>query len=371
MNIFSSVARSLLRHEPLIPMTFVEYLSRKSLAAQQKRAEQLEQRRAEVEAKCQQWLEQQIKRFKEHCIEQSEHGKNSGKMFLSEIKWPKGKKDECFELLKQELQKLGFEKVEIKFDLVDKWRGSGAFSGLMFVSEPAIHASWKLLPNECIEEEPQVTGGLIDTCAICAEVRPLVVLVPCGHVVCADCHSKRITQRCPFCRKDELLEILSQAKRPQAVQPHLRKCFDNLVKLKFGDGTNSTDIHAMISGEGEEIPFYKMLKARNGVEKWLSAEGGVEEYMVKTMRAEVKKGWETYAQESDRKEWVRKQYCQVMITVGSIYWTLETEEVLTATDGNKVQLMGKWFHKNKTQLEGLTELIRDKLNKLQRKGVVA
>ena len=31
-------------------------------------------------------------------------------------------------------------------------------------------------------------------------------------------------------------------------------------------------------------------EARNGVEKWLSAEGGVEEYMVKTMRAEVKKG---------------------------------------------------------------------------------
>ena len=30
---------------------------------------------------------------------------------------------------------------------------------------------------------------------------------------------------------------------------------------RFGDGANSTDIHAMISGEGEEIPFYKMLKA--------------------------------------------------------------------------------------------------------------
>ena len=58
---------------------------------------------------------------------------------------------------------------------------------------------------------------------------------------------------------------------------------------------------------------------------------------------------------------------QVMITVGSIYWTLETEEVLTATDGNKaspfkalkgsepqVQHMGKWFQKNKSQLEGLT-----------------
>ena len=33
-----------------------------------------------------------------------------------------------------------------------------------------------------------------------------------------------------------------------------------------------------------------LCQARNGVEKWLSAEGGVEEYMVKTCRAEVKKG---------------------------------------------------------------------------------
>eukprot|EP00930_Biecheleria_cincta_P027502 TRINITY_DN19311_c0_g1_i1.p1 TRINITY_DN19311_c0_g1~~TRINITY_DN19311_c0_g1_i1.p1 ORF type:complete len:4103 (-),score=885.99 TRINITY_DN19311_c0_g1_i1:122-12430(-) len=174
-----------------------------------------------------------------------------------------------------------------------------------------------------------------------------------------------------FLSNDELLEILSQAKRPQAVQPHLRKCFDNLVKLRFAEGSNSTDIHGMISAEGEEIPFHKVLKARSNVEKWLSAEGGVEEFMVRTMRAEVKKGWETYTQQPDRKEWVRAQYCQVMITVGSIFWTLESENVLTAAEGTQVQLMGKWFQKNKTQLGGLTELIREKLTKLQRNGVVA
>ena len=150
-------------------------------------------------------------------------------------------------------------------------------------------------------------------------------------------------------------------------------------------------------------------------------------------------GWETYAQESDRKEWVRNQYCQavgcrwpsgpvvliggailrgamtryadmdcstvcfrtphcmlswnfsdrilakrldheyncraqkcttqkctplaihqkfpfqslllqVMITVGSIYWTLETEEVLTATDGNKVGMGYGSFETNDLHL---------------------
>ena len=37
------------------------------------------------------------------------------------------------------------------------------------------------------------------------------------------------------------------------------------------------------------------------MEKWLSAEGGVEEYMVKTMRAEVKKGGMTWAFEPQRR----------------------------------------------------------------------
>lgn len=66
------------------------------------------------------------------------------------------------------------------------------------------------------------------------------------------------------------LEILSQAKDPQAVQPHLRKCFDNLVGLSFGEEPGSIDIHAMISSEGETVPLGKNLKARGYVEDWLS-----------------------------------------------------------------------------------------------------
>jgi dynein heavy chain len=79
-----------------------------------------------------------------------------------------------------------------------------------------------------------------------------------------------------FLSNDELLEILSQQRNPKAVQPHLRKCFDNLVKLRFTEGN---EITAMMSAENEEIPFVKPLKARGNVEKWLSADGGVEDFM--------------------------------------------------------------------------------------------
>ena len=62
-----------------------------------------------------------------------------------------------------------------------------------------------------------------------------------------------------FLSNDDLLEILGQAKDPNSIQPHLKKCFDNLHQLELVmagvDGRRHTEAIGMHSGDGEYVPF--------------------------------------------------------------------------------------------------------------------
>ena len=83
-----------------------------------------------------------------------------------------------------------------------------------------------------------------------------------------------------FLSNDELLEILSQTRNPQAVQPHLRKCFDNILKIEFTPEKGSREILGMWSSEMEYVPFSESVFAEGNVEFWLM---NIEKMIVKTL----------------------------------------------------------------------------------------
>lgn len=60
-----------------------------------------------------------------------------------------------------------------------------------------------------------------------------------------------------FLSSDDLLEILAKSNDLLAIQKHIKKCFDNIALLDFGEDPRSTHVQGMISHEKEHVEFYK------------------------------------------------------------------------------------------------------------------
>ncbi|KAJ3021047.1 UNVERIFIED_CONTAM: Dynein heavy chain 6, axonemal [Siphonaria sp. JEL0065] len=173
--------------------------------------------------------------------------------------------------------------------------------------------------------------------------------------------SKRLLfPRFYFLSNDELLEILSQTRNPQAVQPHLSKCFDAIKSLGFSNDAKSIDIISMISPEGEKVPFLKTIKARGNVEAWLSS---VEEGMVAVLKRLVKVALTDY-ENKKRTDWVREHAGQVVVTANQVIWCRDVIDAIKTSDPNKsLQDMKQKCINN---LAGLATLVRGDLTKIQR-----
>jgi len=167
-----------------------------------------------------------------------------------------------------------------------------------------------------------------------------------------------------FLSNDELLSILAETKDPLRVQPHLSKCFEAISELQFND---QLVIEGMISAEKELVPWPRKLnpaEARGAVEKWLLQ---TEAYMREAVRDQTMKARQAYP-ENVRTQWACEWPGMVVICIGQMFWTTETEAAIVEPGGKGV---AKYRDKLTQQLDDIVELVRGNLTKLQRSAVGA
>jgi dynein heavy chain len=215
--------------------------------------------------------------------------------------------------------------------------------------------TWRRIMNQA-KQKP----GVVEFCADAKlldsfrECNKLLELVAKG--LSAYLESKRIAfPRFFFLSDDELLQILSQTKDPTAVQPHLRKCFENVASIEFGKDNLIT---AMFSGEGEKIPMSEPFYPKGPVEEWLLK---VESGMRQSVRQVVYDAIVDYSTKS-RNEWVLKWPGQAVLSGSQTYWT---QEVTQALKGGPIRLK-EYYQNLLNQLQGLVGLVRGELPFLNR-----
>ncbi|KAJ9587065.1 hypothetical protein L9F63_028363, partial [Diploptera punctata] len=161
-----------------------------------------------------------------------------------------------------------------------------------------------------------------------------------------------------FLSDEELLEILSQAKNPLAVQPHLRKCFENIAKLNF---EADLQITAMYSSEGECVLMNPFLYPRGNVEDWLVK---VEESMKNTVRSTIGDSLDDI-EIRPRTDWVLQWPGQIVIVGSQTAWTSGVEE------GIHTNTLSLFYSQMLDMLDGLRGLVKGKLMKVERQVLSA
>ncbi|GBF98747.1 dynein heavy chain axonemal [Raphidocelis subcapitata] len=163
-----------------------------------------------------------------------------------------------------------------------------------------------------------------------------------------------------FLSNDELLQILSQARNPLAVQPHLRKCFEAIASLDFGPPP-ALQISAMTSAEGERVPFDKPMQPVGNVETWL---GEVERRMRASVRAQIVAAMAAY-DSRPRTQWVCDWPAMVVLAVAQVFWCGGVEAAIAAGG------VRAYLEKCTADLMGLTDLVRGRLSEGQRQTLGA
>ncbi|KAI3382032.1 hypothetical protein SNEBB_005932 [Seison nebaliae] len=215
----------------------------------------------------------------------------------------------------------------------------------------------KIMKN--VKEKP-------DVISVCADARLRDQLRECNKLL--DQVQKGLSEyletkrmafpRFYFLSDDELLEILSQTKNPKAVQPHLRKCFENIAKVKFEEDNR---ISKMYSAENEEVDFLNKMYPTANVEEWML---DIENNMVATIRNLLELAIRDYVKK-ERTQWVLSWPGQIVIAVSQTYWTSQVTRAIIGRDILTYQ------DQQLSELDGLRELVKQDLSTKERQTLSA
>ncbi len=169
-----------------------------------------------------------------------------------------------------------------------------------------------------------------------------------------------------FLSNDELIEILSQAREPRAVQAHLNKAFEGISSCHFTDDLKITHI---ISGEGEEVKLDTPVDTeasvyKGSVERWLKT---LETAHWSTMRSLMQSSTVAYSI-TRHDEWCLQWQAQVILATSQVFWTQQVEEALREGGG---QTLTKLVHHLTEKLRNITRRMCQDLGPLSRKTLSA
>ena len=180
---------------------------------------------------------------------------------------------------------------------------------------------------------------------------------------------RNVFPRFYFVSDDDLLEILGQSKDPMAVQKHMKKCFEGIKSLKMTPpciSQRTYEASIMYSPDGEFAPFADSVVIDGAVELWLVQ-------VEKAMRRGISKllNISIQAYKGKKEKWVRDTIGQLLITTGSIMWTIDCSRALLAIAGGSKGALRQQKKKQVSYLNKLTGIIRSPLSKVDRNEVVA
>eukprot|EP00756_Hemistasia_phaeocysticola_P037127 Hpha_TRINITY_DN16680_c2_g13::TRINITY_DN16680_c2_g13_i1::g.182388::m.182388/K10408/DNAH; dynein heavy chain, axonemal len=188
---------------------------------------------------------------------------------------------------------------------------------------------------------------------------------------------RRAFPRFYFISENVLLDILSQASDPTAVQGNIESLFDGVsgvvferFKQKGESGTGTIKITTMNSHEGETIPLAEPVPCQGNVESWLLALVEQMQLTLRGMGARVASEIPSMQQSVTHFNHVFNQYiAQVSLLSIQMLWTADVQEFLVGSKQEQKALRESADKRIKDLKDLLVEQTRTDLNKINRRSV--